>query len=52
LILLLSPDPYLPAKVAPRVDENLSEAVFKMLDPNPMMRAQACSELVELVRIY
>ncbi len=41
-----------PAKIAPGVDENLSEAVFKMLDPNPMMRAQACSELVELVRIY
>ena len=41
-----------PAKVKPGIDENLSELVFRMLDPNPMTRAQVCSELEGLIGIY
>ena len=41
-----------PVKVKPGIDENLSELVFRMLDPNPMTRAQVCSELEGLISIY
>ncbi len=47
-----APGPRESVKPIKGIDENLAQAVFKMLDPNAMTRAQACSELLELVRIY
>ncbi len=47
-----APGPRESVKPIKGIDDNLSQAVFKMLDPNAMTRAQACSELLDLVRIY